>query len=675
MSATRKKNLRRRATDQISMKRLTLMGLVVFGASVPHWNTLPLWIPALLITSIAWRMASQRLRLPLPNRPARITLAFAAFGVILLEYQTINGLTAGSALLVVMVSLKYLESHTQRDQLVLMLISYFLVFAGLLYQDSAISGVYLIIFVWMTTVGLMQLGRRGDLLQTRVTAAVSGRYLLQAVPVMLVLFVLFPRLPGPLWSGANTASVGATGLSESMAPGDITNLGISDEIAFRADFPDGAPPAPDLYWRGPVLSVFDGRTWTRRTGMWGDATKTLEFFGDPIRYNVSLEPGGRRWAFALEMPAEWSTARRRNLSMRSDYQLVAFGAETINGRLNYEVTSYTNFFANERLNNVQRETYLRLPEGFNPRTQSLMQTLSSESATAEETIARTLEHFSTGEYFYTLAPPPLGRDTVDDFVFQTMEGFCEHYASAFTVMMRFAGIPARVVTGYQGGELNPYAEYYIIRESNAHAWSEVWLEDRGWVRVDPVAAVAPERISLGLGDDAAAANANGVAALANMGWARQISLAWDAVNTAWNEWIIGYGPTLQRNLLERLGLGRVRWTEMLTLSIIAALTILFITAGLLAWRAHSRERVDLAARLFARFVTQLRRAGVPVCAATETPAAYAARASATLPKYAEEISKIVSTYLAARYERDPAAQHLERLRERVKVFRPRGAHA
>ena len=672
MIGGRKTMPRRRATDKISMKRLAVMGLVVVGASIPHWTSLPLWIPILLIGSIAWRMASQRLHLPLPNRPARITLAFAAFGAILLQYQTVNGLTAGSALLVVMVSLKYLESHTQRDQLVLMLISYFLVFAGLLYRENALNGIYLVVFVWMTTVGLMQLGRRGDLLNTRETAAIAGRYLLQAVPVMLVLFILFPRLPGPLWSGADAATVGSTGLSDSMSPGDITNLGISDEIAFRVDFPDGAPAAQDLYWRGPVLSVFDnGRTWRRSIGSRGNVENTLEYSGEPVRYTVTLEPGRRDWAFALEMPAEWSTQWRNEIRMRDDYQLDFFGTDRVTSRVSYNVTSYTNFIADEQLNDIHHDMFLRLPDGFNPRTAELMERFRQESGSPEQIVARTLEYFSAGEFFYTLAPPPLGPDSVDDFVFNTLEGFCEHYASAFTVMMRFAGIPARVVTGYQGGELNPYAEYYIVRESNAHAWSEIWLEDRGWVRVDPVAAVAPERISLGLGDDNSASNVGGVAGFGNLGWARQLSLAWDAVNTVWNEWIIGYGPTLQRNLFAWLGLGRMRWTEMLTLSIVGALSILFTTALVLAWHANTRQRVDVAARLFARFVARLRRAGVASLGTTETPAAYADRAADALPNKADEIHAIVRSYLAARYENDPDSQHLTKLRHRVAAFRSR----
>ncbi|MGD8810403.1 MAG: DUF3488 and transglutaminase-like domain-containing protein, partial [Gammaproteobacteria bacterium] len=466
---------RRRQTDNISLRRLGWMGAVVVGASIPHWAALPAWIPALLVVSIAWRIAASSLNLPLPNRPIRFVLAGSAFSLTFFEYQTINGLDAGSALLVVMIALKFLESQTQRDQLVLMLISYFLVFAGLLREDTALSGVYLLVFVWLTTVGLMQLGRRGDLMRTRFTTRLAGRMLLQSVPIMIALFVLFPRLPGPLWQTNESEDAGSTGLSDSMAPGDITNLGLSDEIAFRVAFADSAPAAQDLYWRGPVLAEFDGRTWTPRRGMWLNARNTLSFRGEPVQYTVSLEPGKRRWAFALEMPAEWSTSRRRNIVMRSDYQLVTFGAEPPSSRLSYDVTSYSDFTAAEPLTASQQAVYLRLPEGYNPRTAELMDALRRDAGSPTEIVNKALSYFSDGEFFYTLTPPPLGRDSVDDFLFATKEGFCEHYASAFTVMMRFAGIPARVVTGYHGAELNPYGQYYIVREYNAHAWAEVWL--------------------------------------------------------------------------------------------------------------------------------------------------------------------------------------------------------
>ena len=658
----------RRAIDNISLRRLCLMGTVVFGASVPHWGTLPVWITLLLAASIGWRIAADSLRLPLPNRPVRVLFAGIAFAAVLFEFRTINGLTAGSALLVVMVSLTFLESRTQRDQLVLMLISYCLVFSGLLYENTALSGAYLLVFVWMTTVGLMQLGRRGDLLRTRATTAMAGRLLLQAVPVMLVLFMLFPRMPGPLWSMGDTASVGATGLSDSMSPGDITNLGLSDEIAFRAEFYDLIPAAQNLYWRGPVLSVFDGRAWTPRQGMWGDASRTLTFSGEPIRYNVSLEPGGRRWAFALEMPADWTRSRFRTLVMRSDYQLVAFGAESINGRLSYDVTSYTQYSANERMTPAQQEIYLRLPESYNPRTEELMRGIREQSSDARDVIARTLDYLRAGEYLYTLTPPPLGRDSVDEFLFATREGFCEHYASAFAVMMRFAGVPARVVTGYQGGELNPFAEYYIIREYNAHAWTEVWLEDAGWVRVDPISAVAPERISLGVSSEARSIGSAGSTALGGLDWARQAALAWDAVNRFWNDWIVGYGPTLQRNLLEWLGFGRLRWSEMLLLSIAAAVTIVVGTAGWLAWQAHTRLRTDIAAKTFARFVRRLQRAGAPARELSEDPAAWGRRAAAALPHQSGYIDETVSAYIAARYEPDPDDRALSRLRELLATF-------
>jgi transglutaminase-like putative cysteine protease len=574
-----------------------------------------------------------------------------------------------------MIALKFLESHTQRDQLVLMLISYFLVFAGLLREDTALSGVYLLVFVWLTTVGLMQLGRRGDLMRTRVTTTLAGRMLLQSVPIMIALFVLFPRLPGPLWQTGDSEDAGSTGLSDSMAPGDITDLGLSDEIAFRVAFADSAPAAQDLYWRGPVLAEFDGRTWTPRRGMWLNARNTLSFRGEPIQYTVSLEPGKRRWAFALEMPAEWSTSRRRNIVMRSDYQLVTFGTEPPASRLSYDVTSYSDFTAAEPLTASQQAVYLRLPVGYNPRTAELMDALRRDADGPREIVDRALSYFSDGEFFYTLTPPALGRDSVDDFLFATKEGFCEHYASAFAVMMRFAGIPARVVTGYHGAELNPYGQYYIVREYNAHAWTEVWLQGRGWVRVDPVGAVAPERIALGIADGARLNSFEGGNGAEGSSWMRKAAFAWDAINTAWNDWVVGYDLGLQRDLFEWLGLGRLRWTTMFTLSIAATFAIVVVTALALAWYARTRERVDMAAKLFARFVRRLRRLGVPACSATEDPAAYARRAAATIPSRAGEIGAFVQTYLRARYESDPDGRNLAQLRELLRSFTRNAAPA
>jgi transglutaminase-like putative cysteine protease len=654
----------------ISLNRLLWMGGIVLGASLPHWPTLPLWAPAMLASSVLWRIGSKTVGLPFPSRPVRYALAAAAVLAVAWEFRTLNGLNAGSALLVVMIALKFLESRSHRDQLVLMMISYFLVFAGLLYQRNFVSGTYVLAFVWVTTIGLLQLGRRGSLMRAWPTAKFAARLLLQATPVMVVLFLLFPRLPGPLWAMPGDLSSGATGLADTMSPGDITNLGLSDEVAFRVEFLDDPPPPNQLYWRGPVLSNFNGRTWSRREGMWQQAEKTLEFFSEPIHYRVMLEPSEHSWAFALEMPSLVSASRGLGLRMQSDYQLRAYAPRGFGTRLDYEVTSHTGYRANEVLDARQLEPYLALPPDFNPRTLAMMTAWKEESLDAHGLIARALDFFRTDEFFYTLAPPALGQHSIDEFLFETKEGFCEHYASAFAFMMRAAGIPSRVVTGYQGGELNYIGSYYIIRQSDAHAWSEVWLEGEGWVRVDPVGAVAPERIALGTSRTALSGNRGPGTALTRLSWARQLVLAWDAVNTYWTNWIVGYGPRLQRALLEKLGFDRPRFAGTFALAIGATIACLILLRVYLQWSSRTRHSPDAAEQCFARFMQRLKRVEIAPRAPTETPQAFAARAAGGLPSSAAKIRQIVATYLTARYEPDADGDNLASLEALVAEFKP-----
>ncbi len=311
---------------------------VVAGASLPHWPTLPLWAPVLLCACIVWRLAADLTTLPLPHTTIRLGLAVITFAAVLAQYHTLNGVEAGSALLVVMVALKFLETRTSRDQLVLMIISYFVLFAGLLRQNNLVIVLYLLGFVWFTTIGLLQLGRRGPLLRTWTTAKLAGRLLLHALPIMLVLFVLFPRLPGPLWALPGASTSGRSGLSDTMSPGDLTELGLSDDVAFRVEFHERPPGPGQLYWRGPVLSNFNGRTWSADgVQLRGRIVDTLEYSGDPIHYRVMLEPHGRRWVFALDMPAEWPDGQ--GILMESHYQLIRF-PRSIRSRVDYELTSY-----------------------------------------------------------------------------------------------------------------------------------------------------------------------------------------------------------------------------------------------------------------------------------------------------------------------------------------------
>jgi transglutaminase-like putative cysteine protease len=648
--------------------RLLWTAGVVGGASLPHWPALPLWVPLLLGACVLWRLAAKLPWWPQPNRTLRIVFAFVAFLGVLLEYGTINGVEAGSALLIVMVALKFLESHSQRDQIVLVILAYFLVFASLLSERSILVAVYLLAFVWITTAGLLQMGRHRTLLPSWPTAKFAARLLLQSVPIMLVLFLLFPRLPGPLWALPGNTSSGATGLSDTMSPGDITNLGLSDEIALRVRFLTSAPRASELYWRGPVLSQFNGRTWFRRPGMGRQVINTLEVAGEPTEYRVMLEPNGRNWLFAIDMPQSWTPIGRRNVIMNSDHQLQAFGLPPSQNRIDYGVTSYTTYAAKEALTPTEQAWYTQLPEGSNPRTRSLASGWLADDPAPETIIERALDVFRGPEFFYTLTPPPLGSHTADEFIFETREGFCEHYASAFAIMLRAAGLPTRVVTGYQGGEFNGIGDYYIVRQMDAHAWTEVWLGDRGWVRVDPVSAVAPERIALG-SMRSSAREALGTTALSRLPWMRQALLLWDAVNVRWNEWVIGYGPQLQRSLLQYLGLERPGWRSLLTLAAIATAALLVALTLYLGWTSHRHRRGDRAARCFARFTRALEAAHVRPQLLGEGPHAYALHAAAVLPRAAGEITSIVGRYLAARYEPDADGSALADLERRVGQFR------
>ncbi|MDX1562532.1 MAG: DUF3488 and transglutaminase-like domain-containing protein, partial [Gammaproteobacteria bacterium] len=429
------------ARNAAGLSRLVWTTAIVVGASLPHWMTLPPWIPLLLCICVVWRFAARLLGWRLPGPWLQRVLTIGAFAAVLIEFRTINGLTPGSGLLVVMVALKFLEARTQRDHLILTVIAYFLVFASVLAGGGLLKGLYLLAFVWITTLGLLQVGRRGALLPSGPTAKHAAKLLLQAVPLMVVLFLLFPRLPGPLWALPGDTSSGASGLSDSMSPGDITDLGLSDEVAFRVDFVGQTPAPSELYWRGPVLTNFDGRAWSRLEGMRRPVEDTIEYIGDVSEYRVTLEPDSRGWVFAIEMPQSWDTGdRRQRMRMGSDYQLFIPGA--VPGRtLSYAVTSYSQYRAMEALRPNDIALFTRLPAGSNPRTRGLVDELMSDSPDAETFIERALDVFRADDYFYTLTPPALGLHTADEFIFDAKEGFCEHYASAFAIMLRMAGIP------------------------------------------------------------------------------------------------------------------------------------------------------------------------------------------------------------------------------------------
>ena len=636
---------------------LAALGLAV-AAHVMH---MPPWVSLLLLATGAWRWMAERRQWPLPPRWLRLIVALAATIAVLATYRTVNGIEAGTSFLVLMATVKLLETRSVRDLSVVVFIAYFLLFAALLRDQSLPQLPFLLLGAVITTAALVRVhggeagGTSTQLL--RKTASLMA----QALPLAVLLFLLFPRLPGPFW-GVLASESGRTGLSDEMTPGDVSELSISGEVAFRVRFFGPLPPPVQRYWRGPVLHEFDGRSWRRTRGQAFPEQK-IEFTGDPIDYQITLEPSGRRWLLALDMPADWP---REQAYQAYDFQLIA--TRPLDELAAFRLRSFTGFEAGRELPVSLRRKALSLHEAGNPRAIALGRELARRHAQPEDVVRSMLETFRSQPFVYTLQPPRLADNAMDEFLFETRKGFCEHYASAFTLVMRAAGIPARVVTGYQGGEFNPIGGYLIVRQSDAHAWSEVWLEGRGWVRVDPTAAVAPERIERGLigavGEDEPVP---GRLRNASAAWLN-VELAWDTLNDLWNERIVRFNAAQQLDLLERLGVDDPDWRN-LGLGLAAGLAgFLVVLYGYQIWRYRQPPK-DWPARLHAQAVRRLRRRGIEPERA-EGPIAFLERAAASCPDIGAQLREIGRVYAGLRYGPSPNAGDLRRLKHLVNRLSP-----
>jgi protein-glutamine gamma-glutamyltransferase len=639
-----------------------VLALIVLLA--PHSLTQPTWVVGLALLAVAWRFLAVRHRIPLPGRWLLAVLAFMATAGVIATHGTVLGRDAGVSLLLIMTGLKMLETRNQRDAMLTVFLGYFVVVTHFLYSQEIPMVAYLAAAMLLTTMVLIRLNAAGPPPGLREQAGLAGLMLVQALPVMLILFLLFPRLPGPLWGIAQDEPVARTGLSDSMSPGSISDLLQSDAPALRARFPDGPPPAAFRYWRGPVFSDYDGRTW--RAGQ----TSTPATDPDPsdavgeIQYSVRLEPHRHRWLLALDPPASAPQGMRLN----ADY--VLFNPRPVQRVENYDLTAVPRATLEAELSAERRQQALRIPDTAGPRARELAARWADEGAAPEDVVEKAMRYFNEQPFHYTLSPPRLPADPVDGFLFDTRAGFCEHYAGSFVFLMRAAGIPARVVTGYQGGEWNRAGGYLLVRQSDAHAWAEVWLEDRGWLRVDPTGAVAPERIELGI--RAALSHEEDLPAFLrrsdSLSGLAAIRIQWEywRETTAyyWNGWVLGFGPERQRELLGRLGLGGLDWRG--TVALMAALLALVAAVFALAFLWHNRrpER-DPLARLYRRFAKRMARLGIPPLP-HEGPRDFANRVARERPELHEVVAPFTRTYEALRYGPDPDPDLFRILRTRLR---------
>lgn len=598
---------------QARLPRTVLLRLLAVQALVlaPHLSRLPLWAAGLVAAILLWRTAAALRGWRLPPGWMRVLLTIAAFAGIYASFGRVSGQTAGVALITVMAALKLTELNVRRDLMVMVFLSYFLLVTHFLFSQELWTAVYLLMSATLITALLIDANHAGSVLPARTVTTMAGGMVLRALPLMALIFVLFPRIPGPIWGLPADAGAARSGLSDSMAPGAIAELVGSDAVAFRVRF-DGAVPPPDQrYWRGPTFLRFDGRRWDggSRAGL-VDAP-SAELRGPGYRYELTLEPTRTPWLFALDLPARLGLPE--GAVINADHQLVLARGE-VRERRRYPLQSHPDYRLQTVLPAALRALATTLPKTANPRALALARQwraeANSDAASDATIVERALRMFREQPFHYTLSPPTLGRDPVDGFLFETRRGFCEHYASSFAVLMRAAGIPARVVTGYQGGERNAIGDYWIVRQSDAHAWTEVWLADRGWLRIDPTAAVAPARVERGIGsalDDAELPDFLNPA-LRN-GYRFDLRARWDWLNARWNHWVLGYGPELQSEFLRRFGLGE--WREMI-LVLTATLTALLAGFGLLLIRRSTARRADDAPRrAWRRLQRRLAGAGLP----------------------------------------------------------------
>ena len=607
---------------------------------LPHAERLPWWITLLLAALLAWRAYITWYALHMPSKWLLFTIAGGAIGGIYLHYGRLLGRDSGVALLVVMLVLKLLEMVALRDAMILVFLCYFVVITNFLYSQSITMAAYLLIVVWVVTATLIGFQFRQQQPGYRYQFRSAGVLLMQSLPLMLVLFVLFPRISGPLWSMPQDTLSGTTGLSDEMSPGSVSKLLTSDAIALRASFRSAMPRPNELYWRGPVMWDFDGYSWTAARFS-SRSPHTVERLGPMIDYTVTVEPHSRRWLFALDLPAAAPEPAR----LTGDFQLLNPGPVT--RRTRYNMISYPEWRENDELPPAERRRGLALPAGSNPRTATMAAELRKKASDDDTYIQAVLAIFREQNFYYTTTPPLLGANPVDQFLFSTRAGFCEHYASAFTVLMRAGGIPARIVTGYQGGEINYVGAYLTVRQADAHAWTEVWLNGRGWTRVDPTAAVSPSRVEAGV---AAAGPQSELLSRQLRGeyeWLQRARMTWDSVTNSWNQVVLEYTQERQLQLMERLGVDEVSWQKLASLMFILATSVTLVVGVLMLYRLRGR-RTDPVIKAYARFCDKLARHGV-ARRPSEGPQDYAERAGARLPALQSQIEALIARYIDLRY--------------------------
>ncbi|KUJ84248.1 DUF3488 domain-containing protein [Microbulbifer flavimaris] len=627
-----------------------------FTVLLPHFTRLPLWIIFGWALAVLWRVEVYRGRREFPGRLVKLLAVSVALLGLVLSYRRWFALEPMVALLAVSFALKNLELLSRRDAFLSLLLAYFVAATLFVFEQTIPYALYGVLAAVVVTAALSaQLG--GFSARPRRALGLSLRLLAQSAPLMLLLFMVIPRL-GPLWAVPQNSGGASTGISDSMTPGDFTRLSKSDQPALRIAF-DGPVPAPEQrYWRGLVYSHFDGRRWSQGFGVdpregapvsWRKTENPLPEVGPRYRYRVIQEPTRNQWLFAMARPH----SETRGVGETRDDRLVR--SVPVYSRFAYDVRSWprSSLVQRPELGDFERRRNLQLPAEGNPRARAWAQNLAQEHQDGAAISAAVLEFFHR-RFTYTLKPPALGQDSVDEFLFGSQQGFCEHFAGSYVFMMRAAGVPARVVAGYQGGEWVDQEEYLLVRQYDAHAWAEIWTPSRGWQRVDPTAAVSPERIRDGLQSAAAEEfMEDSLLPLHRFSLLNRLRLQWDMINYRWYQTVVSFDSDSQQNLLKRL-LGEVSPLRLAAFLLIPAAIGLCLLLLWLWWGGRGQQ-LPRAQRLYLKFCRRMAGVGVPRRSG-EAPRDYARRIATEAPRLAAMASAVTAAYERAAYADDPSAE-------------------
>jgi transglutaminase-like putative cysteine protease len=635
-------NFSSRKFKRLSLSPVFWVILSLLLVLIPHFPRLPVWMPIAIVILFIWRLSAINRGRILPKKWLLSCIAIIACIATIFHYGSIFGKTAGSAFLAILLAIKLLESHNKRDYMLLLGISFFIIVINFLFSQSITTVIYMFITIIVLVVSMISINVDGLDIDLQYKFKLSTRLVLQALPMMLILFVLFPRIPGPLWQLPSDSASARTGLSNTMSPGNISQLIQSNEVAFRVKFKDQSPSQNKLYWRAMVLWNFDGRTWEQgKTNI--NPSPILQGIDQQIEYTVTLEAHDRKYLFALDMPAY----APENSIYNADFLLRS--KNKIDSLYQYTVASFLNYRIEENLSLWESNAGLKIPTSSNPKTIAMGRQWKEEFYSPIAIVNHALEYYNKNQFSYSLRPPLTpGFNPVDQFLFTSKKGFCEHYASSFTLLMRAAGVPARVVVGYQGGSINPINQFLTVRQSNAHAWAEVWLENRGWLRIDPTSAIAPERIERNLNSALSRDEYRPLYMYLSSGPLKNLMFYWDAIDNGWKQWVIGYDAKLQHKFLSSIFNKKMNLTDIvLVLVIILFFTTLIIS--LYIFKSTAKKINDPVQKIYNKFCLKLAHNNLPRHI-YEGPIDFSSRAIERFSQQKNTIELITKIYIKLRFK-------------------------